>query len=37
MNRADIGSYIARKRSEKNLTQKQLAERLGMSNKTISK
>ncbi len=37
MNQANIGSYIARKRREKNLTQKQLAERLGVSNKTISK
>ena len=37
MNQADIGSYIARKRREKNLTQEQLAEQLGVSNKTISK
>ena len=37
MNQANIGSYIARKRREKNLTQEQLAERLGVSNKTISK
>ena len=37
MNQTAIGSYIARKRREKNLTQKQLAERLGVSNKTISK
>ena len=37
MNQANIGIYIARKRREKNLTQEQLAERLGVSNKTISK
>ena len=37
MNQADIGSYIARKRREKDLTQEQLAEQLGVSNKTISK
>lgn len=29
--------FIARKRKEKNLTQEQLAEKLDMSNKTISK
>lgn len=37
MNQAAIGSYIARKRKEKNLTQEQLAEHIGVSNKTISK
>ena len=37
MNQAVIGSYIARKRREENLTQEQLAERLGVSNKTVSK
>ena len=37
MNQTAIGSYIARKRKEQNLTQEQLAERLGVSNKTISK
>ena len=37
MNQTAIGSYIARKRREKNLTQEQLAEQLGVSNKTISK
>lgn len=37
MNQTTIGSYIAKKRREKNLTQKQLAEILGVSNKTISK
>ena len=37
MNQAAIGSYIARKRKEKNLTQEQLAEHIGATNKTISK
>ena len=37
MNQAAIGSYIAKKRREKNLTQEQLAKTLGVSNKTISK
>lgn len=37
MNQAAIRSYIARKRKEKNLTQEQLAEHFGTSNKTISK
>ena len=37
MNQAAIGSYIARKRKEQNLTQEQLAQQLGVSNKTISK
>ena len=37
MNQTAIGSYIAKKRREKNLTQEQLAETLGVSNKTISK
>ena len=37
MNQATIGSYIARKRKEQNLTQEQLAQQLGVSNKTISK
>ena len=37
MNQTAIGSYISRKRREKNLTQEQLAEKLGESNKTISK
>ena len=36
-NQTTIGSYIAKKRREKNLTQEQLAEKLGVSNKTISK
>lgn len=37
MNQAAIGSYITRKRREQNLTQEQLAERLGISNRTVSK
>ena len=37
MNQILIGSYIAQKRRALNLTQEQLAERLGVSNKTISK
>ena len=37
MNQAAIGSYIARKRKEKNLTQEQLVKHIGVSNKTISK
>lgn len=37
MNQAATGRYIHRKRKEKNLTQAQLAERLGVSNKTVSK
>ena len=37
MNQAAIGSYIVRKRREQNLTQEQLAEQLGISNKTVSK
>lgn len=37
MNQKEIGKYIAQKRKEKNFTQAQLAEKLGVSNKTISK
>lgn len=37
MNQKQIGNFIAQKRKEKNLTQMQLAEILGVSNKTISK
>lgn len=37
MNQIKIGNYIQLKRKEKNLTQEQLAEKLGISNKTISK
>ena len=37
MNQTTIGSYIAQKRRAQNLTQEQLAEKLGVSNKAISK
>ena len=37
MNQNEIGSFIAAKRREKNLTQEALAEKLGVSNKTVSK
>ena len=37
MNQLIIGKFIAQKRKEKNLTQEQLAEILGVSNKTVSK
>ena len=37
LNQILIGKYIAKKRKEKNLTQVQLAEKLSVSNKTISK
>lgn len=37
MNQEAVGSCIARKRREQNLTQEQLTERLGISNKTVSK
>ena len=37
MNQIRIGNYIAQKRHGQNLTQGQLAEMLGVSNKTISK
>ena len=37
MNQKQIGNFIAKKRKEKNLTQIQLAEILGVSNKTVSK
>ena len=37
MNQTAIGGYIARKRKEQKLTQEQLAQQLGVSNKTISK
>ena len=37
MNQISIGGYIAEKRRALNLTQEQLAEKLGVSNKTISK
>ena len=37
MNQIKVGNYIANKRREKNLTQEQLSEKIGVSNKTISK
>lgn len=37
MNQHTTGKYIALKRKAKNMTQEQLAEKLGVSNKTISK
>ena len=37
MDQITTGKFIARKRKEQNLTQAQLAERLGVSNETISK
>jgi transcriptional regulator with XRE-family HTH domain len=37
MNQTTIGKYIARKRKEQNLTQEQLAQQPGVSNKTIYK
>ncbi len=37
MDQIKIGAFIAKKRKEKNLTQEQLAQRLGVSNKSISK
>ena len=37
MNQQEIGAFIAKKRREQNLTQEQLAEKLNVSNKTVSK
>ena len=37
MEQTKIGKFIAKKRKEQNLTQEQLSDRLGVSNKTISK
>ena len=37
MNQVKIGKFIAELRKEQNMTQKQLAERVGVSDKTISK
>lgn len=37
MDLAKIGKYIAEKRKELGLTQRQLAEKLGMSDKSVSK
>ena len=36
MNQLVIGKYISLKRKQKNMTQEQLGEKLGVSNKTIS-
>lgn len=36
MNQEKIGKYIAEKRKEKKLTQQKLAERLGVTDRTIS-
>ena len=37
MNQLMTGKFISQKRKEKNLTQEKLAEKLGVSNKTVSK
>lgn len=37
INQTIVGKYIAQKRKELNLTQEQLAEKIGVSNKSISK
>lgn len=37
MDQIAIGRFITKKRKEKNLTQEQLAEKIGVSNKNISK
>lgn len=37
MDQIKIGAFIAKKRKVKNLTQEQLAQRLGVSNKSVSK
>ena len=37
MSQQDIGRFIAEKRKQKNLTQEQFTERIGVSNKTVSK
>lgn len=37
MDQTAIGKFITRKRKEKNMTQEQLAEAIGVSNKTVSK
>lgn len=37
MDQIAVGRFIAQKRKEKNLTQEQLAEKIGVSNKTVSK
>lgn len=37
MDQIAVGRFITQKRKEKNLTQEQLAEKIGVSNKTVSK
>lgn len=37
MDQIAVGRFITKKRKEKNLTQEQLAEKIGVSNKTVSK
>ena len=37
MEQIKVGRFITKKRKEQNLTQEQLAKRLGVSNKTVSK
>lgn len=37
MDQLATGKFLSQKRKEKNLTQEQLAQKLGVSNKTISK
>ena len=37
MDQEKVGRFIAALRKEKNLTQEQLAEKLGISNKTVSR
>ena len=37
INQSAIGAFIAERRREQNLTQEQLAEKIGVSNKTVSK
>ena len=37
MNQLSIGKFIAHKRKEHNMTQEQLAEKIGVSNKSVSK
>lgn len=37
MNQVKIGQFICQMRKEKNITQEQLSEKLGVSNKTVSK
>lgn len=37
MDQITVGKFIMQKRKEKNMTQEQLAEKIGVSNKTVSK